>query len=77
MLLHDQIENFFAALRLSLRANGIIRQNLFIWLGTVIVMMLAAILGLALLTLGVLAYEGGTVFVCLNGLRLLVGTGSG
>ncbi len=73
VLMHDRIENFVAALRLSQRARRVIRQNLFISLGTVVVMVLAALGGAIPLSLGVIAHEGSTVVVCLNSLRLLLG----
>jgi Cd2+/Zn2+-exporting ATPase len=73
VLMHDRIENFLAAFQLSRRARTIIRQNLAIALGTVVLMGLAAILGWIPLSIGVLAHEGSTVFVCLNSLRLLFG----
>ncbi|BET67003.1 hypothetical protein ASA1KI_19210 [Opitutales bacterium ASA1] len=75
VLMHDRIENFLAALRLSQRARAIIRQNLVVSLGTVVLMALAASFGLVPLTLGVAAHEGSTVVVCLNSLRLLFGSG--
>ena len=37
VLMHDRLENFLAAFRLSQRARRIIRQNLLISLGTVLV----------------------------------------
>ncbi len=73
ILMHDRIENFLAALRLSRRARRIIQQNLVISLGTVIVMVLASLFGAIPLSLGVIAHEGSTVVVCLNSLRLLLG----
>ncbi|MFI5337318.1 MAG: HAD-IC family P-type ATPase, partial [Opitutales bacterium] len=73
ILMHDRIENFLSALHLSRRARAIIRQNLFISLGTVIVMVTVSLGGLIPLSLGVLAHEGSTVVVCLNSLRLLFG----
>lgn len=73
VLMHDRIENFVSALRLSQRARRIIRQNLVISLGTVIVMVLAALTGAIPLSIGVVAHEGSTVVVCLNSLRLLLG----
>ena len=73
VLMHDRIENFLAALRLSRRARRVIRQNLVISLGTVVVMVLAAIAGVIPLSVGVIAHEGSTVVVCLNSLRLLLG----
>ena len=73
ILMHDRIENFLAALRLSRRARAIIRQNLAISLGVVIVMVIATALGAVPLAIGVAAHEGSTVVVCLNSLRLLFG----
>ncbi|MDP1579370.1 MAG: HAD-IC family P-type ATPase, partial [Candidatus Didemnitutus sp.] len=76
VLMHDRIENFLAALRLSQRARRVIRQNLVISLGTVVVMVLASLVGAIPLSLGVIAHEGSTVVVCLNSLRLLFGRNS-
>jgi Zn2+/Cd2+-exporting ATPase len=73
VLVNDRIENFLAAFRLSQRSRTIIRQNLVISLGTVIIMAVAATFGAVPLTLGVFAHEGSTVVVCLNSLRLLFG----
>ena len=73
ILMHDRIENFLAALRLSLRARTIIRQNLAISLGVVVLMAVASIFGIVPLGVGVAAHEGSTVLVCLNSLRLLFG----
>jgi Cd2+/Zn2+-exporting ATPase len=73
ILMHDRIENFLAALRLSKRAGAIIRQNLAISLGVVVLMAVAATFGVIPLAVGVAAHEGSTVVVCLNSLRLLFG----
>lgn len=73
VLMHDRIENFLAALRLSRRARRVIKENLVISLGTVIVMVGASLIGTIPLSLGVIAHEGSTVVVCLNSLRLLLG----
>lgn len=73
ILMHDRIENFLAALTLSRRAKAIIRQNLAISLGVVVLMAVAAIFGIVPLAIGVAAHEGSTVVVCLNSLRLLFG----
>ena len=71
--MNDRIENFLAALRLSQRARRIIRENLAISLGTVVVMVAASLFGAVPLSLGVVMHEGSTVVVCLNSLRLLFG----
>jgi Cd2+/Zn2+-exporting ATPase len=73
ILMHDRIENFLAALRLSRRARAIIRQNLTISLGVVVVMVIATAFGAVPLAVGVAAHEGSTLVVCLNSLRLLFG----
>ncbi len=77
ILMEDRIENVLAALRLSRRAKAVIRQNLAISLGVVVVMALASIAGVVPLGVGVAAHEGSTVVVCLNSLRLLLGRNSG
>jgi Cd2+/Zn2+-exporting ATPase len=73
VLMNDRIENFLAAFQLSRRARRVIRQNLFIALGTVVVLVASSLFGLVPLSLGVMGHEGSTVVVCLNSLRLLFG----
>ena len=73
VLMHDRLENFLAAFRLSQRARRIIRQNLVISLGTVVVLVTFAMLGKIPLTIGVVGHEGSTVVVVMNSLRLLFG----
>jgi Cd2+/Zn2+-exporting ATPase len=75
VLMHDRLENFLAAFRLSQRARAVIRQNLFISLGTVVVLVTFAMLGKIPLTVGVVGHEGSTVVVVMNSLRLLFGGG--
>jgi Cd2+/Zn2+-exporting ATPase len=75
VLMNDRLENFLAAFRLSQRARSIIRQNLFISLGTVVVLVTFALLGKIPLTVGVVGHEGSTVVVVMNSLRLLFGGG--
>ena len=72
VLMHDRLENFLAAYRLSQRARAVIRQNVVISLGTVVVLVGFALFGKVPLTLGVLGHEGSTVIVVLNSLRLLL-----
>jgi len=71
VLMHDRLENFLAAFRLSQRARSIIRQNLVISLGTVVVLVVFAMLGKIPLTVGVVGHEGSTVVVVMNSLRFL------
>ena len=71
VLMQDKLENFYFAYELSCRARRIIRQNLAISLG-VIVMLVIGALGASLpLTLGVIGHEGSTLIVVFNSLRLL------
>lgn len=71
VLMQDKIEKLLSARHISQKARQIIRQNLAISLGSVIVMAIASLFGIVPLTLGVLTHEGSTVVVCLNSLRLL------
>ncbi len=73
ILMNDRIDNILGAEQLSRRALQIMRQNLAVSLGVVVVMVLAAGAGVEPLTVGVFAHEGSTVVVCLNSLRLLFG----
>jgi Cd2+/Zn2+-exporting ATPase len=73
VLMHDRLENFLAAFRLSQRARAVIRQNQVISLGTVVMLVCFAMAGHIPLTVGVIGHEGSTVIVVLNSLRLLFG----
>jgi len=73
VLMNDRLENFLAAFRLSQRARSVIRWNLFISLGTVVVLVCFALAGKIPLTIGVVGHEGSTVVVVMNSLRLLFG----
>ncbi|MCP5556324.1 MAG: heavy metal translocating P-type ATPase [Verrucomicrobiaceae bacterium] len=71
VLMQDKIEKLLSARKISATARRIIKQNITISLGAVIVMAIASLFGIVPLTLGVLTHEGSTVVVCLNSLRLL------
>jgi Cd2+/Zn2+-exporting ATPase len=73
VLMHDRLENFLAAFRLSQRARRVIRQNLLVSLGTVAVLVVFALIGSIPLPVGVVGHEGSTVVVVMNSLRLLFG----
>ncbi|MCU0784605.1 MAG: cadmium-translocating P-type ATPase [Verrucomicrobia bacterium] len=73
VLMHDRLENFLAAFRLSQRARRVIRQNLVISMGTVAVLVVFALIGKIPLPIGVVGHEGSTVIVVMNSLRLLLG----
>ena len=71
VLMHDRLENFVAAYELSRRARAIIRQNLTIALGVIVILVTLALFQKIPLTLGVVGHEGSTLVVVLNSLRLL------
>jgi Cd2+/Zn2+-exporting ATPase len=71
VLMNDRLENFITALELSKRARRVIKQNLFVSLGTVAVLVTLAMIGTIPLTIGVVGHEGSTALVVLNSLRLL------
>ena len=73
VLMNDRLENFLVAYELSRRTERVIRQNLAVALGTVVLMVGASLFGVVPLALGVAAHEGSTVLVVLNSLRLLFG----
>ena len=71
VLMGDELQRIPAAFAMSRKARWILGANLGFSLG-MIGLMVAAILGAELaLPLAVLGHEGGTVLVCLNGLRML------
>jgi Cd2+/Zn2+-exporting ATPase len=72
VLTQDRLERIVEALRLSRRCRSIIRQNLAISLGVVVLLGIAALGSRIPLPLGVLGHEGSTVIVVLNSLRLLL-----
>ncbi len=75
VLMNDRLENFLVAYELSRRTEAVIRQNLAVALGTVVLMVGASLIGVVPLALGVAAHEGSTVLVVLNSLRLLLSGG--
>lgn len=70
-LMSDKLGGLPFAIGLSRQARRIIRQNIFISLGTVAVLIPLTIMGLASLGPAVVAHEGSTLVVVLNALRLL------
>lgn len=71
LLVEDRLDRLVDAVDLSRRTHRVIRQNLAISMGTVVIMAFLTVAQGVPLPLGVLAHEGSTVIVCLNGLRLL------
>lgn len=70
-LMSDKLENLPFAIGLSRKAKSIIKQNLWVSLGIVAVLIPSTILGLANIGVAVLIHEGSTLLVVFNALRLL------
>jgi Cd2+/Zn2+-exporting ATPase len=71
VLTHDNLESLLEAYHLSRYCRRIIRQNLSISLGVVLLLGLAALGSWIPLTVGVLGHEGSTIVVVANSLRIL------
>ncbi|MEH6537209.1 MAG: heavy metal translocating P-type ATPase [Psychroserpens sp.] len=70
-LMSDKIENLPFVIGLSRESKRIIKQNIFISLGVVVLLVPVTVLGLANIGLAVAFHEGSTLVVVLNALRLL------
>jgi Cd2+/Zn2+-exporting ATPase len=70
-LMSDKIENLPFVISLSRASKQIIRQNILISLGVVVLLVPVTILGFTNIGLAVAFHEGSTVVVVLNALRLL------
>lgn len=70
-LMSDKIENLPFVIGLSRASKRIIKENIFISLGVVAILVPVTIFGLTNIGLAVLFHEGSTVIVVLNALRLL------
>jgi Cd2+/Zn2+-exporting ATPase len=71
VLMADKLEKIEAAMRLGKRAQAIVKQNITIALGFIILLLVGNFLGSVNLPIGVIGHEGSTVIVTLSGLRLL------
>jgi Cd2+/Zn2+-exporting ATPase len=71
-LMADRLDNLPFAIGLSRQSRRIIKQNLFISLGMVAVLIPLTILGISGIGPAVIGHEGSTLVVVFNGLRLLV-----
>lgn len=70
-LMGDKLESLPFAIGLSRKARGIIKQNLWISLGMVAILIPLTLLGIASIGPAVIAHEGSTLLVVFNALRLL------
>jgi Zn2+/Cd2+-exporting ATPase len=71
VLMADKLEKIEAAMRLGKRAQAIVKQNITIALGFIVLLLIGNFLGGINLPIGVIGHEGSTVIVTLSGLRLL------
>ncbi|MBE99692.1 heavy metal translocating P-type ATPase [Flavobacterium coralii] len=71
-LMGDKLEGLPFAIGLSRKSRAIIKQNLWISLGVVAVLIPLTIAGVASIGPAVMAHEGSTLIVVFNALRLLV-----
>jgi len=70
-LMSDKIENLPFLIGLSRQSKRTIKQNIFISLGVVVLLVPVTILGLTNIGIAVAFHEGSTIVVVLNALRLL------
>ena len=70
-LMADKLETLPFAIGLSRKAKGVIKQNLWMSLGIVALLIPATIFGFANIGIAVLIHEGSTLVVVFNALRLL------
>ena len=70
-LMSDKIENLPFVIALSRASKRIIKQNIWISLGVVVMLVPVTVLGLTNIGLAVAFHEGSTILVVLNALRLL------
>ena len=71
VLMADRLEKLEQAIRLGVRSQRIVKQNIALALTSVAVLIVANFFGDLTLPVGVLGHEGSTLLVTLNGLRLL------
>ncbi len=71
VLMKDELTRIADSIKLSKRMNRIIKQNIFISISVILVLIASNFLAMIDLPLGVIGHEGSTILVILNGLRLL------
>jgi len=73
VLMADRLDKLEQAIRIGVRSQRIIKQNIALALTSIALLMIANFWGELTLPAGVLGHEGSTLLVTLNGLRLLRG----
>ena len=71
VLMGDRLEKLAQAIRIGVKSQRIIKQNIALALISITLLMAANFFGELTLPAGVLGHEGSTLLVTLNGLRLL------
>ncbi|RCJ25644.1 ATPase [Nostoc sp. ATCC 43529] len=71
VLMADKLEKIAVAIHLGRRSQLIVKQNIVIALGFIVLLLVGNFLGNINLPIGVIGHEGSTVLVTLSGLRLL------
>lgn len=71
VLMVDKLEKIAVAIHLGRRSQSIVKQNIVVALGFIMLLLVGNFLGSINLPIGVIGHEGSTVLVTLSGLRLL------
>ncbi|MBG1263644.1 HAD-IC family P-type ATPase, partial [Nostoc commune] len=71
ILMADRLEKIAVAMHLGRRSQVIVKQNIVVALGFIMLLLVGNFLGNINLPIGVIGHEGSTVLVTLSGLRLL------
>ncbi|BAY30075.1 cadmium-transporting ATPase [Nostoc carneum NIES-2107] len=71
VLMADKLEKIAVAMHLGRRSQSIVKQNIVVALGFILLLLIGNFLGNINLPIGVIGHEGSTVLVTLSGLRLL------
>ncbi|MEH1942394.1 MAG: heavy metal translocating P-type ATPase [Nostoc sp.] len=71
VLMADRLEKISVAMHLGRRSQSIVKQNIVVALGFIMLLLVGNFLGNINLPIGVIGHEGSTVLVTLSGLRLL------
>ncbi|MCC5658534.1 heavy metal translocating P-type ATPase [Nostoc sp. XA010] len=71
VLMADRLEKIAVAMHLGRRSQSIVKQNIVVALGFIMLLLVGNFLGSINLPIGVIGHEGSTVLVTLSGLRLL------
>ena len=71
VLMADKLEKLATAIELGRRSHSVVKQNIVVALGFILLLLIGNFLGNINLPIGVIGHEGSTVLVTLSGLRLL------